>query len=68
MTSISSETSRCGWAMEGMDTPFIEFSATKLYSPSYLSSGYVLYENNVLTEVPAGFTLMTRNKRYSISN
>lgn len=54
--------------MNGMYTPFMEFIATKLYSPSYLSLDYVLYENNLLTEVPVGFTLITRNKTFSISN
>lgn len=54
--------------MNGMYTPFMEFIATRLYSPSYLSLDYVLYENNLLTEVPVGFTLITRNKTFSISN
>jgi len=49
-------------------SPFTEFIATRLYSPSYLSLDYVLYENNLLTEVPVGFTLMTRNKTFSVSN
>jgi len=35
-----------------MYTAFIEFIATRIYAPSYLSLDYVLYENNVLTEVP----------------
>lgn len=54
--------------MNGMHTPFIEFIATRLYVPSYLSLDYVLYENNLLTEVPVGFTLITRNKTFSIYN
>ncbi len=54
--------------MDGMSTPFAEFIATKIYGPSYLSLEYVLYENNVLTEVPVGFTLITQNKTFSISN
>ena len=54
--------------MNGMFTPFTEFIAIKLYSPSYLSLDYVLYENNLLTEVPVSFTLITRNKTFSISN
>jgi predicted transcriptional regulator of viral defense system len=54
--------------MNGMYTPFMEFIATRLYSPSYLSLDYVLYENNLLTEVQVSFTLVTRNKTFSISN
>lgn len=54
--------------MNGMYTPFMEFIATRLYSPSYLSLDYVLYENNLLTEVPVSFTLVTRNKTFSVSN
>ncbi|MGB9722065.1 MAG: type IV toxin-antitoxin system AbiEi family antitoxin domain-containing protein [bacterium] len=49
-------------------TPFVEFIATKLYFPSYLSLEYVLYENNILTEVPVNFTLITKNKTYAITN
>lgn len=52
----------------GMDTVFIEFIATKIYAPSYLSLDYVLYENNVLTEVPVSFTLITKNKTYTVHN
>jgi predicted transcriptional regulator of viral defense system len=54
--------------MNGMSTPFMEYMASKLYMPSYLSLDYVLYENNLLTEVPVGFTLITRKKTFSISN
>lgn len=49
-------------------TTFIEFIATKIYAPSYLSLDYILYENNILTEVPVSFTLVTRNKTLTISN
>lgn len=52
----------------GMYTAFIEFIATKIYAPSYLSLDYVLYENNVLTEVPVSFTLITKNKTYTVHN
>lgn len=52
----------------GMYTSFIEFIATKIYAPSYLSLDYVLYENNVLTEVPVSFTLITKNKTYTVHN
>jgi hypothetical protein len=41
---------------------------SEIYAPSYLSLDYVLYENNVLTEVPINFTLITKNKTYTVSN
>ena len=49
-------------------TLFLEFIATKIYTPSYLSLEYVLYENNILTEIPQNFTLITRNKSKIFSN
>ena len=52
----------------GMYTSFMEFIATRTYAPSYLSLDYVLYENNILTEIPVSFTLVTRNKTFTISN
>jgi len=57
-----------GTRSQGMDTTFIEFIATKIYAPSYLSLDYVLYENNVLTEVPFSLTLITKNKTYMVHN
>jgi len=39
-----------------------EFVANILYQPSYLSLDYVLYQYNLLTDVPNNFTLITRNK------
>lgn len=53
---------------QGGLAPFIEFIATKIYTPSYLSLEYVLYENNVLTEIPVSFTLITKNKTYKVRN
>lgn len=47
---------------------FLEFLASKIYSPSYLSLDYVLYENNILTEIPKNFTLITKNKTATFSN
>lgn len=41
---------------------YLEFLAAKLYSPAYLSLDYVLYQYNLLTEVPVNFTLVTANK------
>ena len=54
--------------INGMYTSFMEFIATRIYAPSYLSLEYVLYENNILTEIPVSFTLVTRNKTLTISN
>lgn len=47
---------------------FLEFLASKIYSPSYLSLDYILYENNTLTEIPKNFTLITKNKTAIFSN
>jgi len=47
---------------------FLEFLSSKIYSPSYLSLEYILYENNILTEMPQNFTLITKNKTYTFSN
>lgn len=46
----------------------LEFLTNRIYSPSYLSLDYVLYEHNLLTEVPMNFTLLTRNKTKTFSN
>ena len=54
--------------VNGIFTPFMEYIAIRLYGPSYLSLDYVLYENNLLTEVPVSFTMVTRNKTSTISN
>jgi predicted transcriptional regulator of viral defense system len=53
---------------ENTFSQFLEFIATKLYAPSYLSLEYVLYENNILTDVPQHFTLITKNKTATFSN
>lgn len=47
---------------------YLEFIATKMYEPSYLSLEYILYEHNALTDVPANLTLITKNKTYNTSN
>lgn len=47
---------------------FLESLAGEAYSPSYLSLEYILYQNNILTEVPINFTLITRNKTANFSN
>jgi len=47
---------------------FLEFLANEIYSPSYLSLDYILYQENILTEIPVNFTLITKNKTVSFSN
>jgi len=47
---------------------YSEFVANILYQPSYLSLDYVLYQYNLLTEIPKNFTSVTTNKTASFSN
>ena len=47
---------------------YLEFIAHILYQPSYLSLDYVLYEHNILTEIPRNFTLITKNKTTHLVN
>lgn len=48
---------------------YIEFISTNLiYSPSYLSMEYVLFENNILTENVYSFTLVSTNKTAKFKN
>lgn len=47
---------------------YSELTANLLCQPSYLSLDYVLYQHNLLTEVPVNFTSITLNKTTSFSN
>lgn len=47
---------------------YSEFLANSLYSSSYLSLDYVLYQHNLLTELPVNFTSVCQNKTASFSN
>lgn len=47
---------------------YSEFVAGILYEPSYLSLDYILYEHNILTEIPGNFTSIARNKTARFSN
>ncbi|PIP28856.1 hypothetical protein COU24_01430 [Candidatus Kuenenbacteria bacterium CG10_big_fil_rev_8_21_14_0_10_39_14] len=47
---------------------YLEFIARLLYLPAYLSLDYVLYEHNILTEIPRNFTLVTKNKTTRLVN
>jgi predicted transcriptional regulator of viral defense system len=53
---------------KGMLTAYTEFVSNKIYAPCYLSLEYVLHESNVLTDVPTNYTLVTRNKTYTVTN
>jgi len=47
---------------EGGFSDYLEYLATHLYRPSYLSLEYVLYQHHLLTEVPINFTLISTHK------
>lgn len=53
---------------KGKYSDFVEFLAGKIYSHSYLSIDYILYQHNILTEIPKNFTLVTRKKTVIFSN
>lgn len=53
---------------KGKISIFAEFISNIVYNPSYLSLEYVLYENNILTEIPVNFTLITLNKTKKFKN
>ncbi len=46
----------------GEFSAYPEFIAGILYEPSYLSMDYVLYEHNLLTEIPGNFISVAKNK------
>ena len=47
---------------------YSEFVGMILQEPSYLSLDYVLYDYNILTEVPENFTLISKKKTAHFSN
>lgn len=53
---------------KGSYSSFLEFLACFLHRPAYLSLDYMLYENNILTEAPVNFTLISKNKTAKFSN
>lgn len=56
-------------SLSGKTSSFIEYIGTNLiYSPSYLSLEYVLYENNIITENVYNITLVTSKKTAKFSN
>lgn len=56
-------------SLSGKISSFIEYIATNLiYTPSYLSLEYVLYENNIITENVYTITLITTKKTAKFEN
>ena len=49
-------------------SPYLEFMAGKIYQPSYLSLDYILSENEILTEMPKNFTLVSAKKTNILTN
>jgi len=47
---------------------YTEFTANLIYSPSYLSLEYVLYEYNILSEIPKNFTSVSLKKTIHLKN
>ncbi|MDI6883246.1 MAG: hypothetical protein QMC93_02105 [Patescibacteria group bacterium] len=47
---------------------YLEFLANILREPSYLSLDYILYQHELLTEIPVNFTSVTSNKTSRFSN
>jgi len=47
---------------------YLEFLANILYQPSYLSLDYILYQYNILTEIPNNFISVTCSKTCHFSN
>lgn len=52
----------------GKMSAYLESLGSVLYPESYLSLEYVLYQHNILTEIPVNFTLVTKNKTSVLSN
>ena len=52
----------------GIFSDYVEFVASKLHSPSYLSLDYVLHEHNMLTEIPRNITSVGLRKTENFSN
>ncbi len=53
---------------KGTLSPYLEFAANILYSPSYLSLEYILYRHNILTELPKNYTSVSLNKTFHLAN
>ncbi len=53
---------------KGFFSDYVEFTANKLYPPSYLSLDYVLHECNMLTELPRNITSVALRKTDRFTN
>ncbi|MFA6376227.1 MAG: hypothetical protein WCX69_02380 [Candidatus Paceibacterota bacterium] len=53
---------------DNLKNSYNEFIANLLCRPSYLSMDYVLYQRGILTEMPANFTSISRDKTIGFSN
>jgi predicted transcriptional regulator of viral defense system len=53
---------------KGSFSDYVEFTANKLYPPSYLSLDYVLHEHNMLTELPRNITSVALRKTDRFTN
>lgn len=53
---------------KGFFSDYVEFTANKLYPPSYLSLDYVLHEHNMLTELPRNITSVALRKTDRFTN
>jgi predicted transcriptional regulator of viral defense system len=53
---------------KGHFSEYVEFSANRLYSPSYLSLDYVLHEHSMLTDIPRNITSVGLRKTDQFSN
>lgn len=50
------------------ESAYSEFLANRLHHPSYLSLEYILYQHNILTEVPVNFTSVAAKKTAHFAN
>lgn len=53
---------------KGFFSDYVEFTANKLYPPSYLSLDYILHEHNMLTELPRNITSVALRKTDQFTN
>lgn len=52
----------------GEYSSFMEFLCSALYRQSYLTGEYILYQHNILTDVPVHFTAITTKKTKYFTN
>ncbi len=52
----------------GRIASYVEFLASALYSPSYVSGEYVLYQHGIITEFPVMITAVSTNKTATLNN